>query len=341
MRTAPAIGRSPCACSRTGPSGAPPTSMENGDKDWLVRMGLNADGALYKMYNTFTSAGDATSGAEKKTRKNEDNADLLALFNGDQPLGRGPAPVSLRQRGCRRGRQLPGRPHPDGGHRLLPQELLFLSRHRPQQRMADVAVGRGPELRARVDQLDDVLGPAPASPTRRCSSAATTACRTPSSTRPRCGRCICDASARSWMNCSSPAPGRATKAGPTPSPNPRPRAAEPAIQIVAAEGQHYEPRIDELAAQIAPDAALDNAKWNSNAWGNGSTAPNYPQPYAEAVAELRDSYLPERRRQLFNRLASGASRNPRPSARRHHRPDHRHGDRARPAATWTSSTSNC
>ncbi len=56
--------------------------VENGDKDWLVRMGLNAEGALYKMYNGFTSAGDATSGAEKKTRKNEGNADLLALFNG-------------------------------------------------------------------------------------------------------------------------------------------------------------------------------------------------------------------------------------------------------------------
>jgi len=73
---------------------------------------------------------------------------------------------------------------------------------------------------------------------------------------------------------------------------------------------HYEPRIDELAAEIGPDAILDAAKWNSNTWGNGSTAPNYPQPYAEAVAELRDSYLPERRRQLFNRLTSGASELP-------------------------------
>jgi hypothetical protein len=65
-----------------------------------------------------------------------------------------------------------------------------------------------------------------------------------------------------------------------------------------------------LAAQIAPDAALDNAKWNSNAWGNGSTAPNYPQSYADAVAELRDSYLPERRRQLFNHVTSGSGEIP-------------------------------
>jgi hypothetical protein len=34
------------------------------------------------MYNSFTNSGDVTSGAEKKTRKSEDNADLLALLNG-------------------------------------------------------------------------------------------------------------------------------------------------------------------------------------------------------------------------------------------------------------------
>ena len=101
---------------------------------------------------------------------------------------------------------------------------------------------------------------------------------------------------------------------PAPSPAPRPRDAERPRRFAsaAADAQYYEPRIDELAAQIAPDAALDNAKWNSNAWGNGSTAPSFRQPYAEAVAELRDSYLPERRRQLFNGLASGAGQIPGP-----------------------------
>ncbi|NQV35359.1 MAG: CotH kinase family protein, partial [Phycisphaeraceae bacterium] len=56
--------------------------MENGDEDWLVRMGINAEGALYKMYNTFTSASHTTSGAEKKTRKEESNQDLRALYDG-------------------------------------------------------------------------------------------------------------------------------------------------------------------------------------------------------------------------------------------------------------------
>jgi hypothetical protein len=41
-------------------------AMENGDEDWLIRMGLNAEGALYKMYNTFTSPSHATIGAEKR-----------------------------------------------------------------------------------------------------------------------------------------------------------------------------------------------------------------------------------------------------------------------------------
>jgi hypothetical protein len=97
---------------------------------------------------------------------------------------------------------------------------------------------------------------------------------------------------------------------PAPSPGPAPTPRPVRVAVADAELGHYEPRIDELLAQIGPDAALDNAKWNSNAWGNGSTAPNYPQSYADAVKELSDWYLPERRRQLFNRLSSGTGELP-------------------------------
>jgi hypothetical protein len=69
---------------------------------------------------------------------------------------------------------------------------------------------------------------------------------------------------------------------------------------------YYEPRIDMLASLLYEDAALDAAKWGSDSWGNGSTAPNYPQSLTEAVEELKYFYLPERRRQLYNGLASGA-----------------------------------
>ncbi len=60
--------------------------MENGDAEYVVRNGRDINGALYKMYNDFTSSpahAVINSGvAEKKTRKYEGNADLLALLNG-------------------------------------------------------------------------------------------------------------------------------------------------------------------------------------------------------------------------------------------------------------------
>jgi hypothetical protein len=62
--------------------------LENGDNNYLKRLGKDPNGALYKMYNTFTdnvTTPDYTisSGeAEKKTRRQEGNVDLIALFNG-------------------------------------------------------------------------------------------------------------------------------------------------------------------------------------------------------------------------------------------------------------------
>jgi hypothetical protein len=60
--------------------------VENGGDDFLKRLGKDPNGALYKMYVTFTTPTDANLGvgvnAEKKTRKWEGNADLVALYNG-------------------------------------------------------------------------------------------------------------------------------------------------------------------------------------------------------------------------------------------------------------------
>ncbi|XAL98704.1 lamin tail domain-containing protein [Phycisphaeraceae bacterium D3-23] len=47
--------------------------IEQVDEDMLEREGLDPDGALYKMFNAFTSG---TSGVEKKTRLHENNNDL-------------------------------------------------------------------------------------------------------------------------------------------------------------------------------------------------------------------------------------------------------------------------
>jgi len=258
--------------------------VENGDRDWLVRMGINADGALYKMYNSFTNSGDVTSGAEKKTRKSEDNADLLALLNG----------VSLS--GEARRRYLYDNVD-------VAQVVDFLAAraltgdtdccHKNYYFYRDT--GRSDEWQMWPWDVDLSFG-------RRWISSMTywdqhLIANTPLfiGSGNRVPQAIFETPemrqmylrrVRTLMDELLMPPG-------TPK-----------------ENLHYEPRIDELAALIGPDAALDNAKWNSHAWGNGSTAPNFPQPFPQAVAELRDSYLPERRRQLFNRLAPGASEIP-------------------------------
>lgn len=52
--------------------------VEDGDSIYLKRVGLRSEGALYKMYNTLNSA----SGAEKKSRKWEDDDDLVDFVAG-------------------------------------------------------------------------------------------------------------------------------------------------------------------------------------------------------------------------------------------------------------------
>jgi hypothetical protein len=50
--------------------------VERGDDIWLTRIGLDPNGALYKMYNALTTA----SGNEKKTRTQEGTGDLTTLI---------------------------------------------------------------------------------------------------------------------------------------------------------------------------------------------------------------------------------------------------------------------
>ncbi|MFC2030354.1 CotH kinase family protein [Chloroflexota bacterium] len=55
--------------------------------------------------------------------------------------------------------------------------------------------------------------------------------------------------------------------------------------------RHYERRIDQLFAQMQPDVALDAAKWTVE-WGE-------PQTFAKAVGMLKDEYLATRRVHLY------------------------------------------
>jgi hypothetical protein len=55
--------------------------VEDGDDRMLERNGLDPEGALYKMYDSLASTGNA----EKKTRRDEDKSDLQALIDGLNP----------------------------------------------------------------------------------------------------------------------------------------------------------------------------------------------------------------------------------------------------------------
>ena len=256
-------------------------AMENGDEDWLIRMGLNAEGALYKMYNTFTSASHTTTGAEKKTRKDEDNADLLALYSG------------LGLSGEARRRYLYDNVD-------VPQVVNFLAAraitgdvdccHKNyyfyrdtgasnewQMWPWDVDLSFGRVWNSSETYWNENLVPNTGLFVGQNNRLPTAIFGT-SEMRQMYLRRV-----RTLMDELLMAP-----------------------DTPAEEALYFEPRIDMLALLIAPDAALDAAKWGSDAWGNGSTASCCPQSLWEAVEQLKYSYLPERRRQLFNRLASGA-----------------------------------
>lgn len=258
--------------------------MENGDEDWLFRMGLNTEGALYKMYNTFKSASHATAGAEKKTRKDEDNADLSALFNG----------VTLS--GEARRQYLYNNVD-------LPQVVNFLAiraitgdvdcchknyyfyrdtgvSNEWQMWPWDVDLSFGRVWNSSETYWNENLVPNTALFVGQNNGLPTAIFGTPEIRKMYLRR------VRTLMDEFLMAPG-------TPE-----------------DGLYFEPRIDMFAELIAPDAALDAAKWGSDAWGNGSTSGCCPQSLWEAAEELRYSYLPERRRLLFNRSISGAGELP-------------------------------
>jgi len=255
-------------------------AMENGDRDWLIRMGLNPDGALYKMYNTFNSPSHATSGAEKKTRKDEDNADLLALYNG----------ITLSGEARRRylydnvdvaevvdflaARIITG--DTDCCHKNYYFYRDTGDSNEWQMWPWDVDLSFGRRWISSKTYWDQTLIVDTPLFIGNNNAVPQAIFNTPEIRQMYLRR------VRTLMDELLKPPG------------------------TLEEDLHYEPRIEELAAQLAPDAALDAAKWGSNAWGNGSTALCCPQTLRQAVDEITKYYLPERRRQLFSRLASGA-----------------------------------
>jgi hypothetical protein len=258
--------------------------MENGDEDWLIRMGINAEGVLYKMYNRFTSAGHAYSGAEKKTRKYEDNDDLLELFNG----------LGLSGEALRRYLY---------ENVDVAQVVNFLAAriitgdtdccHKNYYFYRDTGVSN--EWQMWPWDVDLSFGRVWNSADRYWNENLVPDTRLFVGGNNRLPDAIFDTPQTRQMYLRRVRTLMDELLKPS-------RTREDEL--------YYEPRIDELEALIAPDAALDAAKWNSHAWGNGSTAPCCPQSLPEAVDELKHSYLPERRRQLYGGLAPGADEIP-------------------------------
>ncbi len=254
--------------------------MENGDEDWLVRMGINAEGALYKMYNTFSSTSHATSGAEKKTRQEENNYDLQALYAG----------LNLPNEA----RQVFLYDHVDVSQVVNFLALMTITGdtdccHKNYYFYRDTGVSD--EWQMWPWDVDLTFG-------RRWIGSKTywdqnliVNTRLFVGNNNTLPKAIFDTPhmrqmylrrVRTLMDEFLKPPGTAER------------------------DLYYEPRMDQLALQISPDAALDAAKWNSHAWGNGSTAPCCPQTLWEAVDEMRYVYFPERRLQLYYGLAQGA-----------------------------------
>jgi hypothetical protein len=254
--------------------------MENGDEDWLIRMGLNAEGALYKMYNMFNSPSHATNGAEKKTRRYEDNSDLEALYEGLSLSG------AARQQylydnvdvaqvvNFLAARAITG--DIDCCHKNYYLYCDTGGSNEWQMWPWDVDLSFGRVWNSSETYWNENLIPNThlfVGGGNRLPDAIFNI----SETRQMYLRRI-----RTLMD-------ELLKAPNTPE-----------------EELYYEPRIDMLASLLYEDAALDAAKWGSDSWGNGSTAPCCPQSLIEAVEELKYFYFPERRRQLFNGLTSGA-----------------------------------
>ena len=238
--------------------------VEDGDADFLERVGLNPDGALYKMYNTFDSA---TSGVEKKTRRFEGNADLSALLTGLRSTSKNtyiydnvdiPAMVNYLAAMiitgnvdcCHKNYYL----YRDTG---VTDEWQFLP--------WDLDLSFGRNWTSSLNYFDDTMyfqnglyiGN---NNTMPAALFANTTIKNMYLRR-----------LRTLMDELMQAPGT------------------PAAEL------KYEEKIRDLYQRISPDAALDYAKWTS--WGTRQTMP-------QALGILTNEYFPKRRNYLFNTQAN-------------------------------------
>lgn len=250
--------------------------VEDGDDDYLERNGLDPNGALYKMYNTFTQ----TAGAEKKTRQDEGVGDLAAFQAGLRQTG--PAltrflwdNVDLPSMAnflaamivtgsvdcCHKNYYAYRDTRGNGEWTYLPWDLdLSFGRNWTTSKayFDDGLYSFNPLYIGRGNLLNDVLFADPAFNQMYL----------------RRLRTLMDELLQT--------------------------------NDVPESERHYEKRIDELVELIGADAALDNARWG--VWGTFPT-------WEEQLDILRNQYLEERRNFLFvSQSSGGGGRGPIPGA---------------------------
>ncbi len=268
--------------------------VENGDADYLKRIGRDPKGALYKVYNTFTAIGNTTIGsdpnAEKKTRKEEGNTDLVNLMNGMileaaltnrvkymyDNVNVAEVLNSLAARSvtsdwdcCHKNYYIYRDSEGTGDWESFPWDI-------------DLSFGRN--WHGTLSYWDPVVYPE----NRIWGNWDNNGFFQVVMNMPL-GRGI-DATRQMYLRRVRTIMDELMQTNGT-----------PANQL------HYESKIDEWVPKLAPDAALDLAKWGT--WGDGVTAAIGPIPtnsqyyhsLAMSVSELKTNYLPRRRAFVFDR----------------------------------------
>ena len=250
--------------------------VENGDNEYLRRLGLDENGALYKMYNTLDSAS-----GEKKTRKNEGMGDLQVLINGCNKTGVAKAqylfdniniPETVNYLAamtitgdtdcCHKNYYLYRDTEGTGEWQMTPWDQ-------------DLSFGR--VWNGSQTYWDEVLHPDTALYVGDNNTLVSAMFTTPAIKQMYLRRL------RTLMDELMEPPSTPSLLG------------------------HYERRIDELAGQMGPDAVNDLAKWKTFGQGSEFSA-CCVQTLTQAVNRLKFEYLPARRKYLFETQSGGVGK---------------------------------
>ncbi len=269
--------------------------MEGADENYLERNGRSRRGALYRLHNPFSSLEHATilpglssTRAEKKTRREEGNADLVELFNGVVAQAPGPDRVKYLHDHVDIAQMLNAL-----AARAVTSDLACCTDNYYLYRDSE---GTG-EWQTFPWDVDLTFG-------RSWSPTYGTWDSTLSASNRVWGGWDANAFFQALLN----SPLGQGDGGARQMYLRRVRTLMDELQQrpeVHPGLLRYENVLDDLSRRLAPDAALDLAKWGSFGGGTSSILnPNssYYQSLPQAIADLKTNYFANRRRFVFDRL---------------------------------------